>query len=264
MTQTNQSALKYSADGCGWNDGFAGFYLVLGVPEHVRKKQEAEQKFQQAEQQRKAAVIALLDEFLEQNATYARKLQELQQEYSRKTQEAEQKSQEAAQQRSDDLTAAIMANTRKNQGSLFSKFSPEAEHLALDGRETLEVTEIVPLAIDSMEVEELPPVIEKVEDLGQIKKGEEEKRDKIHPATDQVEDTFLFDKIPQPHLSESLVVMHLQELVEPSQEEENLCAERENLKFEFRYMKCGKQNWKAPHQRGLCACRTLYERAEHL
>jgi hypothetical protein len=202
MTQTNRSALKYSADGCGWYDGFTGFYLVLGVPERVRKKQEAERKFQQAEQQRKAAVIALLDEFLEHNATYARKLQELQQEYSRK-------SQEAAQQRSDDLAAAIMANTRKNQGNLFSKFSPEAEHLALDGRETLEVTEIVPLAIDSMEVEELRPVLEKVEDLGQIKKGEEEKRDKIHPATDQVEDTFLFVKIPQPHISESLVVMHL-------------------------------------------------------
>jgi hypothetical protein len=91
--------------------------------------------------------------------------------------------------------------------------------LALYGRQTLEVTEIIPLAINSMEVEELPPVLEKVEDLGQIKKGEEEKRDKIHPATDQVEDTFLFDKIPQPHISESLVVMHLQELVEPSQEE---------------------------------------------
>jgi hypothetical protein len=49
MTQTNRLALKYSADGRGWYDGFAGFYLVFGVPEHVRKKQEAKRKFQQAE-----------------------------------------------------------------------------------------------------------------------------------------------------------------------------------------------------------------------
>ncbi len=53
--QLIRSTKVYSADGlCGWHDGFAGFYLVVfGVPEDVRKQQEAERKFQEAEQQRK-------------------------------------------------------------------------------------------------------------------------------------------------------------------------------------------------------------------
>jgi hypothetical protein len=29
LTQTNRSALKYSADGCGWYDGFSGFISFL-------------------------------------------------------------------------------------------------------------------------------------------------------------------------------------------------------------------------------------------
>ncbi len=66
MTQTNRLALKYSADGRGWYDGFAGFYLVLGVPERVRKKQEAERKFQEAKQQQSDTLMAEMMAKLEQ------------------------------------------------------------------------------------------------------------------------------------------------------------------------------------------------------
>jgi hypothetical protein len=60
--QPIRSTQVYSANGlCGWHDGFAGFYLVVsGVPEHVRKQQEAERKFQEAEQQRRYQEIANL------------------------------------------------------------------------------------------------------------------------------------------------------------------------------------------------------------
>jgi len=67
---TNRSTLVYSVDGLrGWHDGFAGFYLVVsGVPDHERKKQEAERKFQEAEQQRRYQEIAdLLAEMRAQN-----------------------------------------------------------------------------------------------------------------------------------------------------------------------------------------------------
>jgi hypothetical protein len=72
--QLIRSTKVYSADGlCGWHNGFTGFYLVVsGVPEHVRKQQEAEQKFQEAEQQRRYQEIAnLLAEMRAQNQQWS-------------------------------------------------------------------------------------------------------------------------------------------------------------------------------------------------
>ncbi len=72
--QPIRSTQVYSANGlCGWHDGFAGFYLVVsGVPEHERKKQVAERKFQEAEQQRRYQEIAnLLAEMRAQNQQWS-------------------------------------------------------------------------------------------------------------------------------------------------------------------------------------------------
>lgn len=70
----------------------------------------------------------------------------------------------------------LLRKFEESQDKLFNKFFPKVGHLALYGREKLDDTETVPLAIASMEVEELHPIPEKVESLAQVKAREEEQR----------------------------------------------------------------------------------------
>jgi hypothetical protein len=122
-----------------------------------------------------------------------------------------------------------------------ARFSPKCQ-------EQQEKARASHIDIESMEFEKMHPVPEKVESQEKFKNGEEEKRDEeakhtMIQETDPVEDTYqLFDEIPQPRISESIVVKIFQDRDGLYQDEENMFDERMDPKFELRHTISGKQN----------------------
>jgi deoxyadenosine/deoxycytidine kinase len=105
---------------------------ISRVLECLRKKQAEQQQLDNARASLLVAVMAKLDEIFERQDKRLREFEE-------------------------------------RQDKLFNKLFLEAEHLAMNGKETLDETMAVHLAIDSIEFEELHPIPEKVENLEQFK-----------------------------------------------------------------------------------------------
>lgn len=122
--------MVHSAHGLrGWYDGFHGFYLeVSGVPEYVRKNQAAEQ--QRLEKARASQMVAIEDKIQQ----ILHKCKDFQ----------------------DKFLSTLQQIRQENQD--------ECQSLDVNGSDTLDKTETVSPAIDSIEFEELHSVFEKVEE----------------------------------------------------------------------------------------------------